>query len=77
MSLALLLLLLALSASFFVMDKRLKTIETAFVEISRISNYAVSILRINKDIVEMQRDISVYGNSGSKSVFNKIEDIIS
>jgi len=74
MSLALLLLLLALSASFFVMDKRLKTIETAFVEISRISNYAVSILRINKDIVEMQRDISVYGNSGSKSVFNKIED---
>jgi len=74
MSLALLLLLLALSASFFVMDKRLKTIETAFVEISRISNYAVRILRINKDIVEMQRDISVYGNSGSKSVFNKIED---
>ncbi len=74
MSLALLLLLLALSASFFVMDKRLKTIETAFIEISRISNYAVSILRINKDIVEMQRDISVYGNSGSKSVFNKIED---
>ncbi|MEL7309001.1 MAG: histidine kinase dimerization/phospho-acceptor domain-containing protein, partial [Pseudomonadota bacterium] len=31
-----------------------------------------AILRINKDIVEMQRDISVYGFSGSKTVFSKI-----
>ncbi|MCC9659788.1 response regulator [Pseudoalteromonas sp. MB41] len=72
MLLALMLILLAMSASYYVMNKRLNTIEVAFNDISRISNYAVSILRINKDIVEMQRDISVYGGSGSSAVFEKI-----
>ena len=59
--LALTLVLLAMGASYFVLNKRLQRIEASFNDISRISNYAVAILRINKDIVEMQRDISVYG----------------
>ncbi|MEI8645264.1 ATP-binding protein [Pseudoalteromonas sp. Hal056] len=66
------LVLLAMGASYFVLNKRLQRIEASFNDISRISNYAVAILRINKDIVEMQRDISVYGFSGSKTVFSKI-----
>ncbi|WP_462175348.1 hypothetical protein [Pseudoalteromonas gelatinilytica] len=70
--LALTLVLLAMGASYFVLNKRLQRIEASFNDISRISNYAVAILRINKDIVEMQRDISVYGFSGSKTVFSKI-----
>ena len=70
--LALTLVLLVMGASYFVLNKRLQRIETSFNDISRISNYAVGILRINKDIVEMQRDISVYGFSGSKTVFSKI-----
>ncbi|MDI4667858.1 ATP-binding protein [Pseudoalteromonas shioyasakiensis] len=70
--LALTLVLFAMGASYFVLNKRLHSIEASFNDISRISNYAVAILRINKDIVEMQRDISVYGFSGSKTVFSKI-----
>jgi len=53
--LALTLVLLVMGASYFVLNKRLQRIETSFNDISRISNYAVGILRINKDIVEMQR----------------------
>ncbi|WP_286258630.1 ATP-binding protein [Pseudoalteromonas apostichopi] len=70
--LALTLVLLAMGASYIVLSKRLQSIEASINDISRISNYAVGILRINKDIVEMQRDISVYGVSGSKTVFSKI-----
>ena len=62
----------AMSASYLVMNQRLKTIEDSFNNIGKISNYAVDILKINKDIVEMQRDISVYGASGSAPVFKKI-----
>lgn len=72
MSLAMALVLVAMTASYLVMNQRLKTIENSFNNISNISNYAVDILRINKDIVEMQRDISVYGASGSAPVFKKI-----
>ena len=70
--LALTLVLLAMGASYIVLSKRLQSIEASINDISRISNYAVGILRINKDIVEIQRDISVYGVSGSKTVFSKI-----
>jgi len=56
------------------MDRRLNTIQNSMDGITNISNHAISILRINKDIVEMQRDISVYGSSGSSAVFAKIED---
>jgi len=72
MSLAMVLVLVAVSASYLVMNQRLKTIEDSFNNIGKISNYAVDILKINKDIVEMQRDISVYGASGSAPVFKKI-----
>lgn len=56
------------------MDKRLNTIQSSMDGITNISNHAISILRLNKDIVEMQRDISVYGSSGSSAVFAKIEE---
>ncbi|MEJ2893405.1 ATP-binding protein [Pseudoalteromonas sp. B5MOD-1] len=74
MSLAMVLVLVAMSVSYLIMNQRLKTIEDSFNNIGKISNYAVDILKINKDIVEMQRDISVYGASGSAPVFKKIMD---
>lgn len=73
-SLALLLILLAMGASYLVIDERLNSIETSFKQVNKISQQAVLILTINKDIVQMQRDISVYGLSGSKAIFDKIED---
>ncbi|MCF2922108.1 ATP-binding protein [Pseudoalteromonas sp. APAL1] len=72
MSLAMVLVLIAMSVSYLIMNQRLKTIEDSFSDIASISNYSVDILKINKDIVEMQRDISVYGASGSAPVFKKI-----
>ncbi len=72
MSLAMALVLIAMSVSYLIMNQRLKTIEDSFNDIASISNYSVDILKINKDIVEMQRDISVYGASGSAPVFKKI-----
>ena len=72
MSLAMVLVLVAMSVSYLIMNQRLKAIEDSLNNIGKISNYAVDILKINKDIVEMQRDISVYGASGSAPVFKKI-----
>ena len=73
MTLALALVVITLSISYIVMDKRLEAIHTSVNNITDISSHAIGILRINKDIVEMQRDISVYGASGSDAVFAKIE----
>lgn len=73
MTLALALVVITLSISYIVMDKRLEAIDTSVNNITDISSHAIGILRINKDIVEMQRDISVYGASGSDAVFAKIE----
>ena len=74
MAFAFALVFIVLSISYVVMDRRLNTIQNSIDGITNISNHAISILRINKDIVEMQRDISVYGSSGSSAVFAKIED---
>ena len=74
MTLALALVVITLSISYIVMDKRLEAIDTSVNNITDISSHAIGILRINKDIVEMQRDISVYGASGSDAVFAKIEE---
>lgn len=73
MTLALALVVITLSISYLVMDKRLEAIDTSVNNITDISNHAIGVLRINKDIVEMQRDISVFGASGSDAVFAKIE----
>lgn len=74
MTLALALVVITLSINYIVMDKRLEAIDKSVNNITDISNHAIGILRINKDIVEMQRDISVYGASGSDAVFDKIEE---
>lgn len=73
-SVALLLVLLAMGASYVVIEDRLSSIETSLKQVNKISQQAVLILTINKDIVEMQRDISVYGLAGSKAIFDKIEE---
>lgn len=56
------------------MVQRLDTIEESISNVANISNYSNSTVGINKDIVEMQRDISVYSISGSRAVFEKINE---
>lgn len=63
-----------LVACYVVMDKRLETIATAMINVTDISSYTTSIVRINKEIFEIQRDISVYSMTGSDAVFGKINE---
>lgn len=63
-----------LVACYIVMDKRLETIATAMINVTDISSYTTSIVRINKEIFEIQRDISVYSMTGSDAVFGKINE---
>lgn len=63
-----------LIASYVVMGKRLDAIAVAMENVTEISNYSTSVIRINKDIIEMQRDVSVYSLSGSDAVYEKIKE---
>lgn len=74
MTLALLVVLVILVFSYAIMSQRLRAIENAINNTTKISNHSVEILRINKDIVELQRDVNVYGSSGSNSIFEKISE---
>ncbi|SBS38911.1 Aerobic respiration control sensor protein ArcB [Marinomonas spartinae] len=66
--------IVTLVVSYIVMAQRLDTIGKAMDNVTEISNYSTSIIRINKDIIEMQRDVSVYSLSGSDAVFDKIKE---
>ncbi|RQW61082.1 hybrid sensor histidine kinase/response regulator [Vibrio viridaestus] len=72
--LALSFLVLTIAGSYLVMAQRLATIQSAMNNVTDISSYTTSIISINKELVEMQRDISVFSASGSQSVFEKIDD---
>lgn len=74
MTLALVVVLVFLLFSYAIMSQRVNSIENAINNTTNISNHSVEILRINKDIVELQRDVNVYGSSGSNSIFDKISD---
>ena len=66
--------ILTLVVIYIVMAQRLDTISHAMDNVTEISNNTISIIRINKDIIEMQRDVSVFSLSGSDAVFDKIEE---
>ncbi|WP_158541221.1 ATP-binding protein [Marinomonas piezotolerans] len=63
-----------LVVTYVVMSQRLDSIEVAMDNVTEISSYTTSIIRINKDIIEIQRDVSVYSSSGSDAVFEKINE---
>ncbi|MDP5254102.1 MULTISPECIES: ATP-binding protein [unclassified Vibrio] len=66
------LLVVTIAATYIVMAQRLSTIHSAMNNVTEISTYTTSILSMNKELVEIQRDISVYSNTGSQSVLAKI-----
>ena len=68
------LVVITLIVSYTVMAQRLNTIDDAMSNVADISSYSTVVIRINKDVIEMQRDISVYSLSGSDAVFDKITD---
>ena len=61
MSLAMVLVLIAMSVSYLIMNQRLKTIEDSFSDIASISNYSVDILKINKDTTRYMESMEQRG----------------
>ncbi len=70
----LLVFIVSLSAVYGVLNTRLITIDETLNDTLTVSKRSVSILKINKEIVELQRDISVFSASGSRAIFDKIKD---
>ena len=73
-SIALSLVIVALISSYIVMNTRLNAIQSSIFKVTEISNNTVGILKVNKEIIEIQRDLSVFGSTGSEAIFTKIED---
>ncbi|TMO82806.1 ATP-binding protein [Pseudoalteromonas spongiae] len=73
-TLALVVVFAILVISYFIMSQRLNSIEKSVQSTAEISHYSLEILKTSKDIVELQRDINVYGVSGSASIFDKIKE---
>ena len=58
---------------YVVINERTFKIEQANENLLNIANTSTIVYEINKDILEIQRDISVYGVSGSDVIFKKIK----
>ena len=59
---------------YIVINDRTSKIEQATENVFNINNLTVVVFEINKEILEIQRDISVYSASGSVAIFEKIKN---
>lgn len=58
---------------YVVINDRTAKLEQSNKNVLSITSLSVIVFEINKDILEIQRDISVYGSSGSTVIFDKIK----
>lgn len=70
--LLLFLIILVLLTNYGVLTKKVNVVNDSVSDILTISNNSITILEINKDIVELQRDVSVFGQTGSISILGKM-----
>lgn len=56
---------------YVVINERTDKIEQASKNVLNINGLSVVVFEINKDILQIQRDISVYGVSGSEVILIK------
>ncbi|MFY8272620.1 response regulator [Pseudoalteromonas sp. SSDWG2] len=71
--LVLTILLITVLSVYAMLEYRIQTIEDSVSDTLGLSSQTVDILRINNDIVQLQRDVSVFGSSGSEAIYAKIE----
>lgn len=60
------------SGVYLILQANVRFIETSVKELEQVSNKTILVLEVNKDIVELQRDVSVYSQSGNDAIFTKI-----
>ncbi|MGQ8365851.1 response regulator [Glaciecola sp. 1036] len=58
---------------YIILLGRLQQIDKSVTSVVAISNTSVEILQINREIVELQRDITVYSGSGNQVILDKIK----
>ncbi|MEM5552231.1 response regulator [Pseudoalteromonas neustonica] len=58
---------------YIVITKRIAIVDKSVDEIFNLTNLSINVFEINKDILEIQRDTSVFGSSGNQVIFDKIE----
>lgn len=68
----LLLIIMTLLANYGVLTSKINDVQHSVERILKISNNSIIVLELNKDIVELQRDVTVFGNTGSTTIFAKM-----
>ncbi|CAM3715779.1 hybrid sensor histidine kinase/response regulator [Pseudoalteromonas maricaloris] len=63
----------SLTAVYIVLSSRVEVIDNTLINTLNVSKSSVSVLKINKEIVELQRDISVFSSSGSPAIYEKVQ----
>ncbi len=66
--------LLILAVNYGVLNNKIKQVDTSVSRILLISNNAIRVLEINKDIVDLQRNVSVFGQSGNAAILEKMKE---
>ena len=66
--------LLILAVNYGVLNNEIKQVDTSVSRILLISNNAIRVLEINKDIVDLQRNVSVFGQSGNAAILEKMKE---
>lgn len=66
--------LLILAINYGVLDSKIKEVDTSVSRILLISSNAILILEINNDIVDLQRNVSVFGQSGNAAILEKMRE---
>ncbi|MBU2883164.1 response regulator [Psychrosphaera sp. B3R10] len=54
------------------LTNKISAVQYSVERILQISNNSIIVLEINKDIVELQRDVTVFGQGGSTTIFAKM-----
>lgn len=66
--------LLILAINYGVLNSKIKQVDTSVSRILLISSNAILILEINNDIVDLQRNVSVFGQSGNAAILEKMRE---
>ncbi|TPV60650.1 response regulator [Aestuariibacter sp. GS-14] len=66
--------LLILAINFGLLNSKIKQVDTSVSRILLISSNVIFVLEINKDIVDLQRNVSVFGQSGNTAILEKMRE---
>ncbi|MCG9759881.1 ATP-binding protein [Pseudoalteromonas sp. Isolate6] len=62
----------SLTAVYLFLSSHVEVVDNTLTSTLNVSKNSVSVLKINKEIVELQRDISVFSSSGSSAIYEKV-----